>query len=110
MPRWGYKRICGELKKLGYKASPSYMRGVLRRHGLPPAPKCKGLSWKQFLQAHLDVTWAPDFFTEEVWTSSGLVTVDVLLFIHLGSQAFRHRSPRPSPRHRSAISPFLLRG
>ena len=35
---WGYKRISGELKKLGHRACPSYVRDVLRRHGLPPAP------------------------------------------------------------------------
>jgi putative transposase len=83
---WGYKRICGELQKLGRQACPSYVREVLRRHGLPPAPKRKGLSWKQFLQSHLEVTWATDFFTEEVWTLSGLVTFYVLFFLHLGSR------------------------
>jgi hypothetical protein len=47
---WGYKRISGELKKVGHRACPSYVRDVLRRHGLPPVPGRKGLSWKQFLQ------------------------------------------------------------
>ena len=83
---WGYKRISGELKKLGHKACPSYVREVLRRQGLPPAPNRKGLSWKQFLQSHLQVTWAADFFPEEVWTMGGLVTFYVLFFIHLGSR------------------------
>ena len=32
---WGYKRISGELKKLGHRVCPSYVRDVLRRHGLP---------------------------------------------------------------------------
>jgi transposase InsO family protein len=83
---WGYKRISGELKKLGHRACPSYVRDVLRRHGLPPVPGRKGLSWKQFIQAHLEVTWATDFFTEEVWTLGGLVTFYVLFFLHLGSR------------------------
>jgi hypothetical protein len=30
---WGYKRISGELKKLGHRACPSYERDVLQRHG-----------------------------------------------------------------------------
>ncbi len=68
---WGYRRIYGEPKKLGHSASPSYVRDVLRRHGLPPAPNRKGLSWKKFLGSHLEVTWAADFFTEEVWTMGG---------------------------------------
>jgi len=83
---WGYRRLCGELKKLGHQACPSYVRDVLRRQGLPPAPNRKGLSWKQFLQSHLEVTWATDFFTEEVWTMKGLVTYYVLFFLHLGSR------------------------
>ena len=95
---WGYKRICGELKKLGHKACPSYVRAVLGRHGLPPAPHRKNLSWKQFLHAHLDVTWAADFFTEEVWTLSGLVTFYVLFFIHPGSRRVWVAGGTPQPR------------
>jgi putative transposase len=82
---WGYKRISGEQKKLGHQACPSYVRRA-------PAPwptigsASQGLSWKQFLQAHLEVTWATDFFTEEVWTSGGLVTFHVLFFLRLGSR------------------------
>jgi putative transposase len=83
---WGYQRIAGELKKLGHSVSPSYVRDVLRRNGLPPSPDRKGLSWKQFIQSHLDVTWAADFFPEEVWTMRGLVTFYVLFCIHLGTR------------------------
>ena len=94
---WGYRRICGELKKLGHKAGPSYVRDVLRRHGLPPAPNRKGLSWKKFLEAHLEVTWAADFFTEEVWTMGGLLTFYVLFFIHLGSRRVWIAGGTPEP-------------
>jgi putative transposase len=95
--QWGYRRICGELKKLGHHASPSYVRDVLRRHGLPPAPNRKGPSWKQFLQAHLDVTWAADFFAEEVWTSGGLVTFYVLFFLNLGTRRLWIAGGTPHP-------------
>jgi putative transposase len=71
---WGCVRIAGKLKKLGHKVSPSYVRDLLMKHGLPPRPIGKGLSWKQFIQAHLEATWAADFFTEEVRTCAGLVT------------------------------------
>jgi len=94
---WGYKRIAGELKKIGHQACPSYVRQVLRRHGLPPAPKRKGLSWKQFLESHLEVTWAADFFTEEVWTLGGLVTFYVLFFLHLGSRRVWIAGCTPQP-------------
>jgi hypothetical protein len=94
---WGYKRLSGELKKLGHRACPSYVRDVLRRHGLPPAPHRQGLSWKQFLQSHLEVTWAADFLTEEVWTLGGLVTFYVLFFLHLGSRRVWIAGGTPQP-------------
>lgn len=83
---WGYKRIAGELNKLGHIVSPSYVRDVLRTNGLPTAPNRKGVTWKQFIESHLDATWAADLFTEEVWTLGGLVTFYVLFFIHLGTR------------------------
>jgi transposase len=48
-PRWGYRRIQGELRKLGVAVSATGICAVLRRHGLPPAPRRDGPSWKEFL-------------------------------------------------------------
>ena len=36
---WGRKRIAGELVKLGMSLSPSTVRAILRRRGVPPAPQ-----------------------------------------------------------------------
>jgi len=97
---WGYKRIAGELQKLGHKASPSYVRDILKSHGILPSPNRKGMSWKQFITAHMDVTWATDFFTEEVWSPGGLVTFYVLFYIHLGTRRGRRDAlPRGQPLH-----------
>jgi transposase len=71
---WGYTRIAGELRKVGHKVSPSYVRDILRKHGIPPSPQRRGMSWKQFVASHMDVAWAADLFTEEVWSLGGLVT------------------------------------
>jgi len=38
-PRWGYRRIQGELLKLGCHCSHGTVRNVLRHHGLLPAPR-----------------------------------------------------------------------
>jgi len=94
---WGYVRIAGELKKLGHHISPSCARDLLKKHGLPSCPQRKGLSWKQFIQSHLEVTWAADFFTEEVWTCSGLVTYYALFFIHLGTRRVYFAGCTPHP-------------
>ena len=37
-PRWGYGKIEGELRKLGYRVGRSTIRDVLKREHLPAAP------------------------------------------------------------------------
>jgi putative transposase len=43
-PRWGYRRIQGELRKLGVTVSATAIRSLLLRHGLAPAPRRAGPS------------------------------------------------------------------
>lgn len=61
-PRWGYLRIVGELRKLGFTVSKTSVATVLRRHGLPPAPRRVGPTWSQFLRAQAKGILATDFF------------------------------------------------
>ena len=96
---WGYRRIVGELKKLGHKIYPTTAGNILKKHGLPTSPERKGMSWKKFVQSHMDVAWAVDFFTEEVWTIKGLGTFYVLFFIHLGSRKVHIAGCTPNPFH-----------
>jgi putative transposase len=59
----------------------------LKRHGVAPAPDREHTtSWAAFIQAHLAVLAATDFFTAEVLTLRRLVTYYVLIFIHLESR------------------------
>ena len=44
-PRWGYRRIQGELLKLGWRCSHLTVARLLRRHHLPPAPRRSHRSW-----------------------------------------------------------------
>jgi putative transposase len=62
-PRWGYRRIVDECRRLALVVSASTVRRVLRRHRLGPAPRRGGASWVQFLRAQAAGTLAVDFFT-----------------------------------------------
>jgi transposase InsO family protein len=84
---WDYDRIQGALMHLRYAISDQTVGNILKRHGLQLAPeRKKTTTWKEFIQSHLDVLVATDFFTTAVWTWCGLVTYDVLFFSHLGSR------------------------
>ncbi len=60
---WGYRRIHGELSRLGYRIGASTIWAILQRAGVEPAPKRSALSWRQFLRAHANSVLAMDFFT-----------------------------------------------
>jgi putative transposase len=45
-PRWGDRRICGELAKLGFQVSPTSIRRLLAQAKLEPAPRHNGPSWR----------------------------------------------------------------
>ncbi len=60
---WGYKRIQGELLKLGYRVSSATIRRVLRTLKIPPAPqRHNDTTWRQFLHTQAATMLAADFF------------------------------------------------
>jgi putative transposase len=61
-PTWGYRRIHGELTRLGYAIAPSTVWLLLKRAGIDPAPRRVGLTWRQFLAAQAEGILAADFF------------------------------------------------
>jgi putative transposase len=64
-PRWGHRRIGGEVAKLGFWVSPTTVRRLLAHAGLGPAPRRSGPSWREFLRAQAAGIVACDFFTVE---------------------------------------------
>jgi len=83
-PRWGHRRIQGELGKLGHTISASAVRAALRRHRVPPAPqRRRATTWRDFIRHHRDVLVACDFFTVE---TAFLKTVYALFFLDLGTR------------------------
>ena len=84
---WGDRRIQGALSNLGHEIARSTIAGMLKRHGIEPAPeRSRKTTWKEFLTRHWELIVAADFFTVEVWTRRGLQRFIVLFFIELSTR------------------------
>lgn len=95
---WGYDRIVGALKNIGYTVSDQTVGNILKRHDLPPAPqRKKTTTWREFIRSHQNLLVGTDFFTAEVWTSCGLVTYYILFFIQVGSRRVHIAGMTPNP-------------
>ena len=81
--RWGYRRVHGELVKLGIQVSATAVRILLRRHGIGPAPRRSRTGWYEFLSIQAKTILACDFFTVETLF---LKRIYVLFFIEVATR------------------------
>jgi hypothetical protein len=92
-PRWGYRRIQGELLRLDIRVSATSIATILRASGLTPAPR-RGPTWGQFLRSQASGIMACDFFTVETLL---LKTYYVMFFIELGTRRVHLGSMTKNP-------------
>ena len=60
-PRWGHRRVQGELVRLGHPIAASPVWQILHDAGIDLAPRRRGPTWKQFLTAQACGILAADF-------------------------------------------------
>ncbi len=93
-PLWGYRRIHGELTKLGVMVGPSTVREILRVAGIDPAPRRSGPTWRQFLHAQAAGILAVDFLHVD---TALLRRLYVLVFIEHGTRRMHLGGVTSSP-------------
>jgi putative transposase len=79
----GYRRIHGEVTKLGVTVAPSTVWEILRAPGIDPDPRRAGPTWWQFLHAQAAGILAVDFFHVDTVLLKRLY---VLAFIEHGTR------------------------
>ncbi len=89
-PDWGYDRIAGTMRYLGYDVCASTVRNILNAHGIIPDPerRLRG-DWLQFIDTQQYLTAATDFAHKEIITPYGLQRESMLFFMDIGGREVR---------------------
>ena len=80
-PRWGHRRIQGELAQLGHTIAKTTVWQILTDNGVDPSPNRSDVTWTEFL--HSQAAVACDFFTID---TAFLRRYSVLFFIKVDTR------------------------
>ncbi|HSG72319.1 MAG TPA: integrase core domain-containing protein, partial [Planctomycetaceae bacterium] len=84
---FGYKKILGELRRLGInRICQQTVRSIVKEEGIGPSPKRSQRTWDEFLTSHAETLWACVFFRVKTITRKGFVDLYVLVFLHVDSR------------------------
>ncbi|GAA1712035.1 hypothetical protein GCM10009680_61310 [Streptomyces yatensis] len=82
-PRWGCRRIQGELARLGHRIGASTVWKILTAAGVDPAPRRGGPTWREFLTSQAEAIIACDFLHIDL---ASLRRVYALVFLEHGTR------------------------
>ena len=85
-PRWGCRRIQGELARLGHPLGATTVWEILTAAGVDPAPRRVGPTWREFLAAQAKGVIACDFVHIDL---VDLRRVYALVFLEHGTRRLR---------------------